>query len=339
MAELTRSAANKYFKRFSPEVQAEIEASWGGQDLLMDWFKNAVDAGAVGASGGMKDRKKAPTEGHSSGEGYGANDPTGIRAHAKEHGMSEDFDRFDNATLKEWEQFRDSNCPPKYPYRMDPGHINKWFKGQYQQGACVEKPIDTGGVIQDQSGKWGPNGQTGKGQADPQSGKPAEPEPTTFGQQLSYTGDPMQDMLIYQFNTKAQLQGDGKNIFGLGEDRQVGGEGAAADMQKVMAQSLAGGGLWWGAEGFNEGFRADQKNAVDPATGKKKRGRGGMAPSPAEIAAPPQVAEMQQGLQQPPSQAQAPTPAIPEYKQQQPLVGGGMQHMLKNRGFGGALPI
>jgi hypothetical protein len=123
----------------------------------------------------------------------------------------------------------------------------------------------------------------------------------------------MQDMLIYQFNTKGNLAGTGKNIFGMGEDRQVGGEGANADMQEnISAQGLSGGGLWWGGEGFNMGHDATQEAQKE----KKGRGRGkrkgGVAPTPAEIAAPPPPVD-------PPSAAGAPgppgTPQIPDYKE------------------------
>ena len=201
--------------------------------------------------------------------------------------------------------------------------MKKWFGGQgYDANACVEKPTDqvgaSGGNNQGQSGQGG--GQ--------QSGPP--PPPTTFGQNLTLTGDPMTDMLLQQFNTKHDFMGMNKNIFGLGEDRAVGGEGANADMQNVKGQLLEGGGLWWGGEGFNQGYRADQ--AQKPGKpGRKRRGAGRAAsppPSPADIAAPPPPATT--------IGAGTPGPGanLPTYKND--LLGGGqtqMQQMLKNRGY------
>jgi hypothetical protein len=336
---MANQEARKYFSRFSPEQQEEIRQSWGGQDLLQEWYDNAVAAGAVGGQGGSK----VPKSGHSGG---GTSDATGVRAQAKEQGMSEDFDRFDENTLKEWEQFRDTSCPPKYPYRMDPSHINRWFKGQYSQNACVEKPIDTGGVIQDASGQWQPNGPTGgqrgQGQGGPGQQQPATPPPpTTFGQQLSYTGDPMQDMLIQQFNQRTQSMDPTKtNIFGMGMDREVGGEGLAADTP-MKAQALAGGGLWRGTDETFGGFRADKTNVAAQKPKRQRgfrrgrRGRRGaeatMAPSPADIASPPGGAASPTPQ---PAQVATMSSFNPEGQQNQQQQLNGMQSMMKKR-FGG----
>jgi hypothetical protein len=83
------------------------------------------------------------------------------------------------------------------------------------------------------------------------------------------TGNPLQDMLIQQFNTGMDPSTYQNNIFALGEDMRVGDTGANADAQKSdrQAQSLSGGGLWWGQnkDTFG-GFDASQKNAEGPAT-------------------------------------------------------------------------
>src|SRR5262249_39472821 len=42
-------AAVRYFNHFSPDDQARIIASWGGQNRLDEWYANAVKAGDTGA--------------------------------------------------------------------------------------------------------------------------------------------------------------------------------------------------------------------------------------------------------------------------------------------------
>jgi len=279
---MATSAAQKYFDSFSPAQKTQIRASWGGQDRLQEWFDNGVRAGAVNADGTTPENPVGATEGHTD---QSTADVTGMRAWAREHGMSEDFDRFDEPTLQRWASLRDEACPPKFPYRQDQGHSQGMPQGWYNAATCVEKPIDGGGVIQDEKGDW-------KAYTDPTTGKAgsqvgtkgdggAPAEPVTHGELLSYTGDPMQDMLIYQFNTKATLDGQRKNLFGLGEDRAVGGEGENEDLQNVVGQTLAGGGLWW--SGDESAFGGYGK---PPEAQKKKRKPGG-APNPADIAAPP----------------------------------------------------
>lgn len=208
------------------------------------WFKNAVEAGAYLQNG----ESSSDTAYNKSGYSQGGADITGMRAWAKQHGMSEDFDRWDDGQLMAWEKQKDPNCPPNTPYQA------------YDGSGCIEKPIDSNNP-QAQGGEGG-------GQGGPGGGPVAPPKPTTFGNQLSMTGNPMQDMLIQQFNTgqNATYQ-QGNNLFGLGEDRAVGGAGANADMkngkQEQKAQSLSGGGLWWGQGDFNNGMDASQKNSEE----------------------------------------------------------------------------
>lgn len=271
------------------------------------WFKQAVKSGMLNPDGSPRQGLKGAQSREMEGEGHSGynagtgamgaipSDTTGIRAHARSQGMSEDFDRFDEATLALWEKHRDSKCPPKFPYRMSPD------TGGYNPNACVEKPIDGGGVVQNAGGGWEAAPSRGGGQQQGGGGgrpgpPPPPPKPTTFGQQLSYTGNPMQDMLIQQFNARTSLQDPSQaNIFGMGTDRAVGGEGAGAD-KPMMAQTLAGGGLWRGAEDTFGGFRADRANvAKTPAKrGRGRRRRGGDVapppPDPAEIATPPSAA-------------------------------------------------
>ena len=81
----------------------------------------------------------------------------GARPAAKAAGMSEGFDRFDERTLQQWEQYKDQRCPPHAPYRAINGT------------GCVEKPIDTnynqanaqfiGAQAGDKRFWYGPNGE------------------------------------------------------------------------------------------------------------------------------------------------------------------------------------
>ena len=262
------------------------------------------------------------------GSRAGATDVTGMRDHARRHGFSEDFERFDDATLQSWEKYKNSACPPHSPYAAINGT------------GCVEKPIDTNynqknanflGVQAAAPGTWvSPYGETRIGGGGPGGGpggggrQPAPAAPTTFGSQISYTGNPTVDMLIHQFNTRTNIQGTERNIFGLGEDRRPGGEGANADDSETLGQLLSGGGMWWGQEGFNRGFDASVERQQPQSRPRRRPRGGGGAPTPQEIAAPPPAAA--------PAPA-APAPATPT-QQPVPVYGGGpsgMGDMLERR--------
>jgi hypothetical protein len=250
-----------------------------------DWFREGNKE-----KGDWKDDRqtRAAYQGYLSGArgmddsgGFGGgSDATGMRGQAQQGGWSEDYSRFDDATLQSWETQKDPSCPPGDPYMA------------YDGTGCVQKPIDTWEDPKIRNARKAAGGDPGgRGQ---QAGLPP-PIPTTFGESLSYSGNPLQDMLIQQFNSRTKV-GDPtqSNIFGLGLDREVGGEGSSADKPQ-MAQALSGGGLWRGSKETFGGFRADQAN-VAAAVKKPKRGRGrrgrrnaqaAVAPDPAEIAAPP----------------------------------------------------
>jgi hypothetical protein len=299
------SGAQKWFNRQSKEEQERILASAPSIDA---WFDNVVKAGGANPDGtprqGMKGAKSREMEGEghsgwSQQGGYGAipSDTTGMRDWARKHGMSEDYDRFDEATLNLWAKQRDPNCPPKFPYQS------------YNGTGCAEKPIDSGLNAPEGPGPRGGGGRGGRGRRP--GPPPPPPKPVTFGKQLSYTGNPMQDMLIQQFNMRVNpMDPSQANIFGMGMDRAIGGEGAAADKPQ-MAQTLAGGGLWRGANETFGGFRADQSNVAKP----KKQGRGRRRRRSGAFPAAPQAPDPQ-AIAAPPGAAPSPTPAppIPEFK-------------------------
>lgn len=113
------------------------------------WFKNAVEAGSFLQSG----ESSSETAYNKSGFNARGQDITGMRAYAAQHGMSEDFDRWDEGQLMAWEKQKDSSCPPNTPYRA------------YDGSGCVEKPIDSNnpGAAGGGGGAGGAGGSGGGG--------------------------------------------------------------------------------------------------------------------------------------------------------------------------------
>jgi len=211
--------AQRYFATFSPEDQASIIASWGGQDRKEQWFANAVAAGAVNADGSP----------------IGSITPQALRAKAKAEGWSEDFARpeFTDAVLQGWiDKYWDAKAGK---FRSARGAEGLWEKptecpdGQSPSGPDEDSPCKP---TADLLAAQGP--QASATDAD-----------TTEGSEISYTGNPLVDMLIWQFNTRKSMDfyksGD-PNIFGLSGGRTVPSQDGAGD---VTGRLLKGGGLWW----------------------------------------------------------------------------------------------
>jgi hypothetical protein len=200
---------------------------------------------------------------------------------ASGQGKSEDYERWknDDATLLSWKKYyvgggkfkndygdivdkpdeRGPNTPGNRNGTGDQGDYGRGYNNDSLDSTDPNWDASKGRIID----RGGGGGGGGKAQA--------ATTPETFGNQLGMTGNPMQDMLINQFNTgQNATYTQGSNLFGLGEDRKMGGAGANADQQsQTKAQSLTGGGLWWGqSDGSTpdtfQGFRADQKNATAP---------------------------------------------------------------------------
>ncbi len=264
--------AAQYLATLPPAEQEAVNASLKGSGSTLDqWYQAAINAGdprAVEASGGVPGSTEAEEGGKiapfqnaaPASEWLGKRKPTPqeLRKWAHDTGRSEDYNRYADNVVSGW---LDRNWDV----------TSGTFKNNY--GDKVDKPDERG-----PNTPAGYNGTGGKGDFGdtPAAGeggpaaaatevKPAEP--TTFGNQLSYTGNPLTDMLLYQFNQGTGMQAGGQpNIFGLGEDRAVGGTGTSEDTRaNVQGQLLKGGGLWWGqgTDTFG-GFRADTKNA-EPA--------------------------------------------------------------------------
>lgn len=114
-----------------------------------------------------------------------------------------------------------------------------------------------------------------------------EQGPVTFGKSLSYTGNPLVDMLLYQFNNRRSLDTGEANIFGWAGGRKPIGLDKygmpTADQPDVTGRLLSGGGLWWGGKdavwqppGGGGGTPAPSPGPTPPPYGKG----GEVAPEP-----------------------------------------------------------
>lgn len=143
------------------QSQFQAAGSPGGQANFQAWFEANVRAGVMNPDGSPRQGVAGAASREMEGVGHSGFNPqtgqygpppsdvSGMRAYAREHGMSEDFDRFDEATLMLWESKKDPNCPPKFPYQADNGT------------GCAEKPIDTG--LNGGGGAGGAGGGGGRG--------------------------------------------------------------------------------------------------------------------------------------------------------------------------------
>jgi hypothetical protein len=199
--------------------------------------------------------------------------PDEIRKYSWDQGWgTDDLGMVDNATIAQW--IKDGK------WDAQAGRFKNDY-GDYVDKPTEDGPNSAGRQALFNSGNYAnPDlvpAQAGGGAGGPGGGanKPP-PDPVKVGNQLSLTGNPMQDMLITQFNQGQNNTFDkGNNIFGLGEDRAVGGTGANADKQsQIQGQSLTGGGVWWGqgTDAFGGWNAAEDKQlAGTKATGEQNQ--------------------------------------------------------------------
>jgi hypothetical protein len=130
--------AIKYFNSFPPEQQAQILASWGGNQGMMElWYQNALAAGAVpptisqgGSEGGGVPQGTTPSS------GWTPKNKAELQEYARSRGWSEDYQRFDDATVLSWIQnYWDAGTGTFRSAKTDE-------KGNPLEGG-VEKPDDT----------------------------------------------------------------------------------------------------------------------------------------------------------------------------------------------------
>ncbi|MEK9723022.1 MAG: hypothetical protein VW405_05995 [Rhodospirillaceae bacterium] len=147
---MASAAAQSYFNQFSPAEQERIRQSWGGADLMDEWFNNAVGAGAVGASG-------APTT------------AAQAQQYARNTGTSEDYLRFQDPDFQRWAEWFD---PASGRYRSSRGASGLYDKptecppgmvpsGPNETDPCIGDPTGGGGF----GGAYEQGGFTGRGGA------------------------------------------------------------------------------------------------------------------------------------------------------------------------------
>jgi hypothetical protein len=174
------SLARAYFSSFPPDQQQRILASWGGANLMEEWYQNALSAGAVppqfrpgagptGGSGGGTTPGGAPQWNHRYAEqmqkSYDALIARGVDPAKAERairhalgGLPHDYSQnmeWDQGNIAgwggadyavnqylAWQDFYDPNCPADKPYRPDPNHMKELGVGGDASSYCVEKPHD-----------------------------------------------------------------------------------------------------------------------------------------------------------------------------------------------------
>ena len=182
---MASAAAQKYFNSFPPGQQQTIVASWGGADLMDDWFNAAVNAGAVSPSGDRPTSEGATSPTGSTGDFTAAQ----LRQLAQQQGWSEDFARFNDATLQGW--INDYWDPSAQKFRSMRGAEGFWEKptecppgmspgGPSEKDPCIgpggqTAPKTTGGA-----GGIGDQGMTG--------GNPWSPLQDLLANQGGYLG-------------------------------------------------------------------------------------------------------------------------------------------------------
>jgi hypothetical protein len=154
---MASSAAQAYFNSQSPADQQAIRDSWGGADLMDEWYNNAVSAGAAGPqsqadpaanTGGqhVEGGGTTPYTGPADTTTWQTNVPMSHNTHPdagkpsgdpfvdmirnSSQGRSEDFGRFSNAQILAWKNsYVPGSNPPK-------------FKNDF--GDVMDKPTEAG---------------------------------------------------------------------------------------------------------------------------------------------------------------------------------------------------
>lgn len=284
---MASSGAQTYFNSFPAVEQQKIRASWAGNPNGMeDWFRAAVSAGAVNPDGNPRTAGGHNYEEGSSDYSAGYNQPSGLkagqiptpaqlRAYARENGWSEDFNRFDDATLQGWIQ-----------QSWDPSSMH--FKSARGAEGSYEKPTECPpGLV-----PGGPNETDGC--VDPKAGgeqqQPPDDNPLiispgtgTGTKAQEPTGLPgLQQALVDKFVTRG------------------GGFGATTNgiTQDLYGQSLNGGGLWWGGQQdmFNKDNAGQIAAAGAPAAAAPKVANFGVKRAPVPLVTTPEGGTGRPGL-------------------------------------------
>lgn len=209
---MASSEAQAFFNKQSAADQQAIRASWGGKDMMDQWYRAAKAAGSVpdpmantggqgtlGVEGttqytGPADTTKWKTDVlMTDGAHPDAAGPSGdpfvdmVRASAK--GKSEDFARFSNAQILGWKGYYDQEASQK--------DGRPRFKNEF--GDIVDKPTESGANSQAAGYATGSKegGKAGGGSA---GGAGGAATATATGAETS--SDPLQDALVRAFQNR-----------------------------------------------------------------------------------------------------------------------------------------
>lgn len=272
-----RQLAEAYFATFSEADQNSIRAGWGGKDMLLEWYNNAVAAGAVpqeyapGGSGGAQSGGTNFT-----GPG-GKPTPSELRAWAKSQNWADDLGRFDDETLRRWiTKSWDSTTNMFKSSRGAEGSYEKPVEcppGQGPSGPNEDDPCTTKGY-----------GAEGEGEAGGPGGTPGEAETTKVGGENG--ADTLQQYLM-------ELYGNQGGVFSPTS-------GAEGSQSGYVATPLEHGGVMWSPLG--QPTQPSGPGGV-PAPGECPRGS---TRTIQEYATPPPSAAAS-SAPSPPPQPRAPT--------------------------------
>jgi hypothetical protein len=235
--------AEEYFASFSPEDQAAIKASWGGKDMLAEWFKNAQAAGAVPGGAG----EAGGGGGASYGPGWTPSSKADLVAYAKSHGWSEDFARFDEGTVMSW--IKNNWDPQAGAFTTE-----KTTPGGEKITGYVEKPVDTpeGWYAWGQYAKKYEDGDGGGGPGGPGVG----PGGAGPGAGTGYGGAPLLDLPEFKAPTYEEAISDPGYQFALKE-----GQGAI-ERSAAAKGTLRSGGTLKDLMDYGQGSAAQQYGTV-----------------------------------------------------------------------------
>lgn len=215
---MTQAQATAYFNSIPPAEQQAVRAS--GANIL-DWANASEAAGDPRAlafsgtrlqGGGDTYTGNVASGGAPSSDWLGKRKPTPAELRAYSVGKSEDFARFSDAQLADWIARK---------WDVAGGHFTN------DAGDIVDKPTDSGPLS---LAKGWATGEESAGMAY-RGGAPAAAAPAT----PAASANPLADSLYSMFQNRQGFFADNPNT---------------TEDDKLTGKLLAGGGLYWGGQGF-----------------------------------------------------------------------------------------
>jgi hypothetical protein len=272
--------------------------------------------------------------------------PAELRQKAKQEGWSEDFERFDDATLTRWlNNYWDEKTQKFKSEKVDAA--GNPIQGSFEKPD--ECPPGTTAFGKDQCRPVGEVAQIQArqaGQAQP-AAPPPPPKPVTEGKagELTYTGNPLTDTLIEMFNTRRRISDQAApNLFGFQGGRDPGQlattaagtpKDAMAAIPDVQGRLLQGGGLFWSESpsGKPPSASAPAAPAAPTPAAPAPAPQGAAPPAPAPTAPAPTPQAAPQKIPQP--TARQPNIFAPADQLQTSPLAGMLTQRKKQGAFGG----